>query len=147
MNLTKLETTWAEAAMGAIFPGSRDAGLADLRGMDLRGFLSQVMSTVPFQAALGLRLAIWIVALAPLLVLGRFTTVVGLDRAAREDLIARLLANRSYALRSLVLILKTIGALLYAGDDAVRARMNAPAPQLHPVSGLVPLRVKRALTA
>ena len=147
MNLTKLETTWAEAAMGAIFPGSRDAGLADIRGMDLRGFLSQVMSTVPFQAALGLRLAIWIVALAPLLVLGRFTTVVGLDRAAREDLIARLLANRSYALRSLVLILKTIGALLYAGDDAVRARMNAPAPQLHPVSGLVPLRVKRALTA
>jgi hypothetical protein len=143
MNLTKLETTWAEAAMGAIFPGSREAGLADIRGMDLRGFLSQVVTTVPFQAALGLRLAIWIVALAPLFVLGRFATVVGLDQAGREQLIVRLLAHRSYALRSLVLILKTIGALLYAGDDAVRARMNTPAPQPQ----LVPLRVKRALHA
>jgi hypothetical protein len=147
MNLTKLETTWAEAAMGAIFPGSSDAGLADIRAMDVRGFLSQIMRTVPFQAALGLRLAVWIVALAPLFVLGRFTTVVGLDQAAREQLIVRLLANRSYALRSLVLILKTIGALLYAGDDAVRARMNAPSPQPQAASGLVPLRIKRALTA
>ena len=45
MNLTKLEITWAEAAMGAIFPGSRDAGLTDIRAMDLRGFLAQVMAT------------------------------------------------------------------------------------------------------
>jgi hypothetical protein len=102
---------------------------------------------VPFQAALGLRLAIWIVALAPLFVLGRFTTVIGLDQVAREQLIVKLLANRSYALRSLVLILKTIGALLYAGDDAVRARMNAPSTLPQPVSALVQLRAKRALTA
>ena len=115
--------------------------------MDLRGFLSQVMLTVPFQAALGLRLAVWIVALAPLFVLGRFTTVMGLDQSSREKLIVKLLANRSYALRSLVLILKTIGALLYAGDDAVRARMNAPTPQPQATSALVPLRIKRALTA
>jgi hypothetical protein len=143
MNMTKLETTWAEAAMGAIFPGSRDAGLADIRAMDLRGFLSQVMTTVPFQAALGLRLAVWIVALAPLFVLGRFATIVGLDQASREKVIITLLANRSYAIRSLVMILKTIGALLYAGDDGVRARMNAPASQ----DKLVSLRVKRVAHA
>jgi len=143
MNLTKLEITWAEAAMGAIFPGSRDAGLTDIRAMDLRGFLAQVMATVPFQAALGLRLAVWIVALAPLFVLRRFATIAGLDQAGREKVIEKLLANRSYAVRSLVMILKTIGALLYAGDDAVRARMNAPAPK----NELVSLRVKRAAHA
>jgi hypothetical protein len=143
MNLTKLETTWAEAAMGAIFPGSRDAGLTDIRAMDLRGFLAQVMATVPFQAALGLRLAVWIVALAPLFVLRRFATIAGLDQAGREKVIEKLLVNRSYAVRSLVMILKTIGALLYAGDDVVRARMNAPAPK----NELVSLRVKRAAHA
>jgi hypothetical protein len=143
MNLTKLETRWAEAAMGAIFPGSRDAGLADIRAMDLRGFLAQVMTTVPFQAALGLRLAVWIVALAPLFVLRRFATIAGLDQAGREKVIERLLVSRSYPVRSLVMILKTIGALLYAGDDAVRARMNAPAPK----SELISLRVKRAAHA
>ena len=41
------------------------------------------------------------------------------------------------------MILKTIGALLYAGDDAVRARMHAAAPK----NELVPLRVKRAAHA
>ncbi len=143
MNLTKLEITWAEAAMGAIFPGSRDAGLTDIRAMDLRGFLAQVMATVPFQAALGLRLAVWIVALAPLFVLRRFATIAGLDQAGREKVIEKLLVNRSYPVRSLVMILKTIGALLYAGDDAVRARMNAPAPK----NELVSLRVKRTAHA
>ncbi len=147
MKLTRFETTWAEAAMGAIFPGSRDAGLTDIRSMDLRGFLSQVMSSVPFQAALGLRLAVWIVALAPLFVLGRFTTIVGLDQAAREGLVGRLVGNRNYALRSLVMILKTIGALLYANDDTVRARMNTPAPAATPRTELVALRLKREQAA
>lgn len=143
MNLTKLEISWAEASMGAIFPGSRDAGLTDIRAMDLRGFLAQVMATVPFQAALGLRLAVWIVALAPLFVLRRFATIAGVDQAERESVIEKLLASRSYPVRSLVMILKTIGALLYAGDDAVRARMNAAAPK----NELVSLRVKRAAHA
>lgn len=143
MNLSKLETTWTEAAMGAIFPGSRDAGLADIRAMDLRGFVAEVMRTVPFQAALGFRLAVWIVALAPLFILGRFATIAGLDQAGRQKVITTLLASRSYAVRSLVMILKTIGALLYAGDDTVRARMNAPAPKKE----LVSLRVKRAAHA
>jgi hypothetical protein len=143
MTLTKLETTWAEASMGAIFPGSHDAGLADIRAMDLRGFLSRVLQTVPFQAAFGLRAAIWIVALAPLFVLGRFRTIVGLEQADRERLITTLVGNRSYVIRSLVMILKTIGALLYAGDDGVRARMNTPAGKTQ----LVTLRAKPALTA
>ena len=146
MNMTKLETTWAEAAMGAIFPGSRDAGLADIRAMDLRGFLSQVMTTVPFQAALGLRLAVWIVALAPLFVLGRFATIVGLTTADRERVVSKLVVSRSYVVRSLVLILKTMGALLYAGDGTVRARMFVPPPSSSK-TGLVTLRTKRVQAA
>lgn len=140
MKLTHLETTWAEAAMGAIFPGSTAEGLADIRAMDLNGFLTQVMRTVPLQAAFGLRLAVWIVALAPIFIVGRLVTIARLDQAGREKVIGTLLAHRSYALRSLVMILKTIGALLYAGDDGVRARMNRPKPS----TGLVSLRVKRA---
>jgi hypothetical protein len=143
MKLTRLEATWAEAAMGAIFPGSSAEGLADIRAMDLRGFLAQVMATVPLQAAFGLRAAVWIVALAPLFVLGRLATIAGLDQAEREKVITVLLAHRSYALRSLVMILKTIGALLYAGDDAVRARMNRPTAAV----ALIPLRIKRAEVA
>jgi hypothetical protein len=144
MRLTRLEDRWAEAAMGAIFPGSAEGGLRDIRAMDLCPFLHQLMRSVPFQAALGLRMAVWLVALAPLFVVGRFATIVGLAVADRERVVARLFASRSYVVRSLVLILKTMGALLYAGDGAVRARMRVPAP---PPAGLVTLRTKRVQAA
>ncbi|HEY1692292.1 MAG TPA: hypothetical protein VGG39_09025 [Polyangiaceae bacterium] len=142
MKLARFENRWAEAAMGAIFPGSAEDGLRDIRAMDVRGFLRQVMACVPFQAAFGLRAAVWLVALAPLFVLGRLATIAGLAVADREKVVATLLASRSYVVRSLVLILKTMGALLYAGDDAVRARMASPAPAAAP--GLVTLRTKPA---
>ncbi len=144
MKLSRLELSWAEASMGAIFPGSSEAGLADIQAMDLRGFLAQVMHVVPFQAALGLRLAVWLVALAPLFVLGRLRTIAGLSPADREKVVVRLVASRAYAIRSLVLILKTMGALLYAGDDAVRARMLVPS---RPQPALVTLRTPKRVHA
>ncbi len=143
MKLTSLETRWAEAALGAIFPGSSDVGLTDIRAMDMRGFLDQVLHAVPTQAAIGLRVAVWIVALAPIFLLGRFATIVGLTQPDRERLVATLVASRSYAVRSLVLILKTIGALLYAGDDAVRARMLVASH----AGTMVPLRLGRGRAA
>jgi hypothetical protein len=139
MKLMRFEERWAEAAMGAIFPGSGDDGFADIRAMDVSGFLRQVFRVVPAKAALGTRLAVWLCALAPLFVLGRFATLAGLKQPDREKVIALLVASRFYAIRSFVLILKTVGALLYAGDDAVRARMNAPR---RPRSELVTLHAK-----
>jgi hypothetical protein len=140
MRLTGIENRWAEAAMGAIFPGSREEGLTDIRAMDVRGFLARVVTSVPSKVALGLRLAVWIVALAPLFVLGRLATITSLAQADRERVVAALVMSRNYALRSLVMILKTMGALLYAGDDAVRARMMVP----NKPKSLVTLRVKGA---
>lgn len=140
MRLTGIENRWAEAAMGAIFPGSREEGLTDIRAMDVRGFLARVVASVPSKVALGLRLAVWIVALAPLFVLGRLATITSLAQADRERVVTALVSSRNYALRSLVMILKTMGALLYAGDDGVRARMMVPSKP----KSLVTLRVKSA---
>jgi hypothetical protein len=127
MTLTQWENRWAEAAIGAIFPGSREEGFADIRGMDVPGFLHRVVGSVPLRVAFGLRLAIWMVALAPLIVLRRFATIAGLAFEEREAVVARLVASPTYAVRQLVMILKTMGALLYAADDSVRARMQKPA--------------------
>jgi hypothetical protein len=129
MKLTQWEGRWAEAAIGAIFPGSVEEGFADIQAMDVPGFLERVLRTIPLKAAFGLRVAIWLVALAPLVLLRRFATIAGLALEEREAVVARLVASRTYAIRSLVMILKTMGALLYAGDDAVRARMQRSAPQ------------------
>lgn len=147
MKLTRFEIAWAEAEMQAIFPGSSDEGLTDICAMDVRGFITQTMRYMPLQAALGFRVAVWIVALAPLLLLGRLATITGLALPDREKVIARLVANKSYAIRSLVLILKTLGALLYAGDDGVRARMMTSTTPASAPRPLVPLRTKRVHAA
>ena len=129
MTLTSWENRWAEAAMGAIFPGSRENGFADIRAMDVPGFLRRVVRSVPRRVAIGLRVAIWLVALAPVALLRRFTTITGLTLDEREAVVARLVTSETYAIRSLVMILKTMGALLYAADDSVRARMRPAQPQ------------------
>ena len=102
------------------------------------GFLGRVVASVPSKVALGLRLAVWIVALAPLFVLGRVATITSLAPSDRERVVAALVTSRNYALRSLVMILKTMGALLYAADDSVRERLKKPAF----VPATVPLRRK-----
>jgi hypothetical protein len=140
MRLSAFENAWAGAALGAMFPGSGDGGLAGIAAMDIAGFLRQMMQRLPFRAALGLRVAVWIAALAPLFELGRATTIARLKPSDRERLVVRLIKSRLYIVRSLIMMLKTFGALLYAGDASVRARLTAPSLR----RSLVPLRLKRA---
>jgi hypothetical protein len=145
--LTGIENAWAEAALTAIFPGSSEDGLAGIGSMDVRGYLRDAMRRMPLKAAVGLRVAVWVVALAPLLVLGRLATIARLGAADRERVVARLVSSGSYAVRSLVLVLKTMGALLYAGDDAVRSRILRPLPRGAGSASLVSLRVSRPQVA
>jgi hypothetical protein len=97
-----------------------------------------LMARLPFRAALGVRLAVWLVALAPLFILLRFATIARLTIEDRERVIATLVMSESYAMRSLVLVLKAMGALLYAADDGVRTRLTPPR------SHVAQLRIKRA---
>jgi hypothetical protein len=126
MRLARFECRWAEAAMQAIFPGSAEAGLTGIHAMDVRSFLRELMQSLPWRAAMGFRLAVWLVAVAPLFLLHRFVTIARLPLDERERVLAALVASRSYAIRSLVLLLKALGALLYAADERVRARMAPP---------------------
>jgi hypothetical protein len=137
----RFERRWAVAAMQAIFPGSSDLGLSDIRTMDVDGFLCELMTLVPVRAALGVRLAAWLVAFAPLWVLSRFATIAQLTASDRERVMSSLMSSPSYAVRSLALILKTLGALLYLGDNRIRAQM-APSERR-----MTQLRVKRAVGA
>jgi hypothetical protein len=123
MTLTFLERRWAEAALSAIFPGSPELGFSGIASMNVASHLAHVMARLPWQSAAGIRLAIWVVALAPLFVVGRFTVLARLSPRDRERVLERLGASRHFAVRSLVVLLKAIGALLYAGDAGVRARM------------------------
>src|ERR1019366_237752 len=99
MKLSGIESGWAMAALSAMFPGSPETGLEGIAAMDVSGYLDDVMRTRPFRAVLGLRVAVWLVALAPPFVLGRVATIVGLAHPERERLLDGLLAHRTYSVR------------------------------------------------
>jgi hypothetical protein len=120
-HLTRFEIDSAKAAMIAIFPGSD--GIAS---MDIEGYLTDTLKRIPLEPVLGIRAAIWIVALAPIFVLRRARTLAGLASSDRELVMVALATNRVYAVRQLVLALKALAALLYAGSPTVRARLMAP---------------------
>ena len=136
---TRTELRWARAAFETIFPENATARLPmGIARLDVEGFLSDVRARSPLDAALGLRIAIWIVALAPIVVLRRFATIASLSRPERERVMRALLASPVYGVRQLVLLLKAIGALLYAGAAPVRTSIlssssTPPSPELVPL--------------
>jgi hypothetical protein len=143
MRLTRFETGWAQATLETIFPGSDD-GLVGVSQMDVAGFFQDVLGSVPFRAAAGLRLTLWLVALAPLFMIGRFALFASLSAADRETVLGKLMSHRSYVVRQLVMALKAVGALLYAGAPAVRLRMQQAKVAQSGKRPLVQLRLKPA---
>ncbi len=121
-SMTKVERGWARAALGAIYPsGACDALPMGVCEFDVEGFLDDLFQRIPLQAVLGLRVAVWIVALAPVFLLGRVVTIVRLSEEERQAVVARLLSSTIYSVRQLVVALKATGGLFYGGVGAVRA--------------------------
>lgn len=114
MRLTGFEVRCARAAMEAFAPvhGAR---------VDHVAVLERVMRASTRKAALGMRAAIWMVALAPFWLLGAVRTIVGVPLERRTRILARLLAHRVFLVRELMLLLKINVSLALLGDPAVRA--------------------------
>ena len=125
--LFDFEIAWADATYDAILPppprGALVHGIAEMKP---GAFLDDMLATAPLEASLGLRVTLWMIALAPLFVLRRFATITSLDASEREQLLDRLLAHRIYAVRSLVAGFKAMGSLCFSQSPAVRKQMNAP---------------------
>jgi hypothetical protein len=113
--LTRWESRQARAALEAFAPSST-------AGVDHVAVFERIRRASSRKAALGMRLAIWIVALAPLWVLGTVRTLVGIPLERRARLLGRLLSHRIYLVRELALLLKLNAAFALLGDPAVRSR-------------------------
>ncbi len=138
-SLSRTERAWAFAALGAIYPSRASARLSvGVCDLDLGEYLRDLFASIPLMAVMGLRAAIWIVALAPPFVLGRMVTVMGLDAKDRQALVERLIASPSYGIRQLVVALKAIGGLFFGGAASVRAAIFGEGAAL-PASGVIPI--------
>jgi hypothetical protein len=122
--LTPVERRWAHAALDTLFPrADRGALPLGIEDMDVDTFLDETMGHVPFESALGLRVAFWIVGLAPLFVIGRFATLSSLEPGDRLRVLEALSASPVYVLRSMIVMIKAIASLFYCGDRRVRPSM------------------------
>lgn len=119
--LSPIELSWADAAFGAFFPDPPHSALpAGARTLAMAESFAAMLTRIPLRQALGLRLAVWLVALSPMLLRRGFATLSGLDPTAREAAVAALLRSRVYAWRQLAMALKAMGALILGRSEAVR---------------------------
>ncbi len=116
------ERRWARALLAAFAPpeGSGLAPIAD--EVDYVGVLGRMMREATPMAALGLRMALWMAALAPCWLWGRLCTVTKLAVERRSELLGQLLVHRWFAVRELSLLLKLGAAMALLGTPSVRAR-------------------------
>ncbi|HET6334296.1 MAG TPA: hypothetical protein VFG30_13830 [Polyangiales bacterium] len=138
--MTRWEHIWAVEVLAAFAPAaeprngssqpSKNSQLAPREGeVDyLRTFRRMHAGSTPL-AGLGLRFALWMVALAPLWLLGRFATFSKLARAERTELLSRLLRHTNLVVRELALLLKLTAAFALLGTPSVRERSGYDKPQ------------------
>lgn len=125
--LLSFELAWTDAAFDAIFPEPPRSALAHgVLRMHPGAYFEEVLRTVPFEQSLGLRFALWMIALAPLFTIRRAVTIASLGVDDRQRVLDALLASRSYVVRQLTMSMKAISALLYSQSKTIRAQMATP---------------------
>ena len=122
--MTRWEQTWAEAVLTS-FVVEGSPGLNVKNGeVDYLSTMHRMRAGGTALAAFGVRAAVWMVATAPLWLLGRFVMFGTLGRAERTELLCRLLNHKSFAVRELTLLLKLTAAIALLGTASVRARSH-----------------------
>jgi hypothetical protein len=137
---TGLEQRWRDTLLAAMIPSARrepvvgtangelsargsHAAAPELPGLaelNLEPFWSELERCAPPLLRLGLRVAVWALTWAPLLLLGRARTFGGLRRTDQDRLIDRATRSRWALLRQLALTLKVVACLAYFRDPAAR---------------------------
>jgi len=120
--MTRWERRWVTQLLGAFAP-SGGPGLSPLPNeVDYENAFRRMLRQATPIAAIGMRLALWMAAFAPLWLWGRLTTVSKLAIEHRVELLCQLLAHRAFAVRELTLLLKLAATMALLGTPAVRAR-------------------------
>jgi hypothetical protein len=131
--LTDFERRAGRALFSTTFPTHTADGKTEFfplswENLPVERYLDDTFAALPARPALGLRAALWMIALSPLFVIGRFATLPSLEREEREKFLVKLSASNVYVIRQLVLAWKAVGGLYFGGLPEVRAVAQLPPP-------------------
>src|SRR6188508_321933 len=83
--LSAFEIHWADAAFDAFFPAPPGSALVHgIKELEPGAFLDDMLGDIWLETSLGLRVTLWIIALAPLFVLRRFATIASPSLAIED---------------------------------------------------------------
>lgn len=128
-HLAPFELAWTDAAFDAFYPAPASGRLALPHGvleMKPAPFFDDVLAKIPFEQSLGLRVTLWMIALAPLFTIKKLGTIASISVADRYRVLERLVTSPNYFVRQLAMSFKAVAALLYAQSNAIRAAMATP---------------------
>jgi hypothetical protein len=115
-------TAWT---LAVVFPSTPQ--LPGLDTIDSKPFIRQLHSEAPFTIRATLVVAVLLFNLTPLLTLGIPLPAFALSKARADEHAQRLSASPVYLLRQIMLMLKTIGGLVWGAAPDVRQKLTMPA--------------------
>lgn len=96
--------------------------------MDLAGFIDELDEALPGITFFGIRVFLVVVALSPLFVIGKFTTMAGLGEKDREAVVWKIGHSDVYLVRQMVMALKATFAFFFGGGAELQALCRSQEP-------------------
>jgi hypothetical protein len=137
--MTSFEERWADLTLRAFLDPSSGGLNASPSEVDYVECLRHMRASSTPAAALGLRVAVWLVAWAPFWLWGRVSTIAALDESQRTRLLRELVMHQSFVVRELMMLLKLTASIALLGVASVRARSGYDSHRRTPPRARLPL--------
>lgn len=125
MLLLDYERRWLLVVFETIVPsGTSQRTPLGARDAPMDRFLEDLFRSAPLHFCLGLKACLYFVMVAPLFVLGRFSTFLGLTEGERLKLLEKLGESDTYVIREMPLLFKTVACLGFCGLPEVQSRLG-----------------------
>jgi len=140
LRLLGFERRWLVRVFEHLLPSGADArlvlGAADV---PMERFVDDLLSHASLEFIVGLRFCLWMLMLAPVVVLFLPRTFLGLPPDERSAVLERLRTSDRYLVREAPLLLKTLACLAYGGLPEVQRALDiAPVDAVPPSWAKVP---------
>lgn len=116
------EKRWLTRILEAFAPPGSKGLSPDENAVDYVHSYTRMVSSATLKARIGMRAAIWIVAICPMLIWGRFRLAPNLPMSERTHLLRALLSHSSFLLRELTLLMKLGASMAIFATPGMRAK-------------------------
>jgi hypothetical protein len=125
LRMFRFERRWLVRVFEVLLPRGADPriplGAADV---PMGRFVDDLLADSSLEFVAGLRLCLWMMMLAPLVVLRRLRTFLGIDPAQQAAVLERLRTSDVYVFREVPMLLKTIACLGFFGLPQVQGAIG-----------------------